>query len=147
MPKDRVHDPEFEIRFFESVLRRNPAYASVVERNPNNSLLCQISEEQAGPLAADPMESTLISDDATANAVIDWLVAHRTIPSYYVEHPIIPSALLRFRLGDNIDLVDPEIYGCTDAAPVRATIEGFTYQHGSLVVGLRLWPILTSIAT
>jgi predicted Zn-dependent protease len=31
MPKPKGHDPEFEIRFYESVLRRAPNYASVVE--------------------------------------------------------------------------------------------------------------------
>ena len=31
MPKQKAHDPEFEIRFFESVHRRNPSYATVVE--------------------------------------------------------------------------------------------------------------------
>jgi predicted Zn-dependent protease len=31
MAKLKTHDPEFEIRFFESVLRRDPNYASVVE--------------------------------------------------------------------------------------------------------------------
>ena len=31
MSKAKGHDPEFEIRFFESVLRRDPNYASVVE--------------------------------------------------------------------------------------------------------------------
>ena len=31
MSKTKGHDPEFEIRFFESVLRRAPNYASVVE--------------------------------------------------------------------------------------------------------------------
>ena len=31
MPKPKVHDPEFEIRFFESVLRKDPRYANVVE--------------------------------------------------------------------------------------------------------------------
>jgi Tfp pilus assembly protein PilF len=31
MPKDRAHDPEFEMKFFESVLRRDPTYANVVE--------------------------------------------------------------------------------------------------------------------
>ena len=31
MTREKVHDPEFEIRFFESVLRRSPADASVVE--------------------------------------------------------------------------------------------------------------------
>lgn len=31
MAKARTHDPEFEIRFYESVLRREPAYAAVVE--------------------------------------------------------------------------------------------------------------------
>jgi predicted Zn-dependent protease len=31
MAKKTAHDPEFEIRFFESVLRRSPGYANVVE--------------------------------------------------------------------------------------------------------------------
>lgn len=31
MPKTKAHDPEFEIHFFESVLRRNPSYAAVIE--------------------------------------------------------------------------------------------------------------------
>jgi predicted Zn-dependent protease len=31
MTKLKTHDPEFEIRFFESILRRDPNYASVVE--------------------------------------------------------------------------------------------------------------------
>ena len=31
MPKSHPTDPEFEIRFYESVLRRDPAYAIVVE--------------------------------------------------------------------------------------------------------------------
>jgi len=31
MARTKAHDPEFETRFFESVLRRNPNYATVVE--------------------------------------------------------------------------------------------------------------------
>src|SRR5688572_13100423 len=31
MPNIKTHDPEFETRFFESVLRRDPHYADVVE--------------------------------------------------------------------------------------------------------------------
>lgn len=31
MSKRDAHDPEFDIRFFESVLRRNPSYANVIE--------------------------------------------------------------------------------------------------------------------
>ena len=31
MSKPKTRDPEFEIRFFESVLRRDPSYASVIE--------------------------------------------------------------------------------------------------------------------
>jgi tetratricopeptide (TPR) repeat protein len=31
MAKEKTHDPEFDIRFFESVLRRAPAYANVIE--------------------------------------------------------------------------------------------------------------------
>jgi tetratricopeptide (TPR) repeat protein len=31
MPKKEAHDPEFEIAFFESVLRRAPSFANVIE--------------------------------------------------------------------------------------------------------------------
>jgi len=31
MPRTRAHDPEFEIGFFESVLRRNPGDTTVIE--------------------------------------------------------------------------------------------------------------------
>jgi Flp pilus assembly protein TadD len=31
MPKAKAHDPAFEIAFYESVLRRNPAYTAVIE--------------------------------------------------------------------------------------------------------------------
>jgi Flp pilus assembly protein TadD len=31
MPKTKNYDPAFEIAFFESVLRRNPGYTSVIE--------------------------------------------------------------------------------------------------------------------
>ena len=31
MPKEKAHDPEFDIRFFESVLRRSPNYTTAVE--------------------------------------------------------------------------------------------------------------------
>ena len=31
MPKNKAHDAEFDIKFFESVLRRGPNYADVVE--------------------------------------------------------------------------------------------------------------------
>jgi predicted Zn-dependent protease len=31
MPQESSHDPEFEIRFFESVLRRRPRYVRVLE--------------------------------------------------------------------------------------------------------------------
>jgi tetratricopeptide (TPR) repeat protein len=30
MPKEKAHDPSFEIEFFESVLRRDPKYAEVI---------------------------------------------------------------------------------------------------------------------
>ena len=31
MPRKEAHDPEFETRFFESVLHRSPSYAQVIE--------------------------------------------------------------------------------------------------------------------
>lgn len=119
----------------------NDTYAGVVTRNPDNSLLCRLSEEQTGPRDMDPLETTLISDSSTAEWVADWLVAHYTIPSYTADYLADPDVILKYRLGDNIDLVDTEIYGCSDSAPVRATIEKISYKRGSCTVGLRLWPL------
>lgn len=121
-------------------------FVGVTTRTPANSLFCRVSEELAGPLDADPIESTLITDQATADWVIDWLVAHRALPSYEVEYSATPATLLRAALGDNVDLVDEEIYGCDWDNPLRATIEAISYRSGACTVRLRLWPLLPSLS-
>ena len=119
---------------------------SVVTRTPQNSLLCQISEEQAGPRDYDPIDSTLVVDAATGNWVADWLVDHYALPSYYTEYEGASSVLLKYALGDNIDLVDTEIYGVTESNPVKATIEKIVYHRGYSLVGLRIWALFPSIS-
>lgn len=115
------------------------AYAGVVTRDPNNSLLCRASEEWFGPADHDPVESVVLPDEASAVWVADWLVEHRALPTYYAEYTASAEVLLYLRLGDPIDLVDEEIYGCTFDAPVRATVERVGYRRGQVTLGLRLW--------
>lgn len=122
-------------------------YAETIERDPTTNLLCQISEEQAGPRERSPLESTIIEDDEAATWVADWMVAHLTLPSYLVEYSGPAAILFKYRLGDNIDLIDEEITGCDRDNPIRASIEEIRYKRGSCTVLLRLWPLYQELAT
>lgn len=120
-------------------------FGGVQLRNPTTHLLCAISEEQAGPLEGDPIESTIVLDDATAVWVADWQVAHLAIPSYLVEYVGPASILFKFRLGDNVDVVDTEITGCSTDNPIRSTIEAIRYVRGKVTVTLRMWPLFADV--
>jgi len=121
-------------------------YRGVVHRDPTNSLICQISEEQAGPRDRDPIETPLIGTAGEATWVADWLVEHQAIPSYDKTYEGEPGILVKYRLGDNVDLVDEKIHGVTLAAPVKATIIGIERVSRSKVeVRLRIWALYPNL--
>ena len=120
-------------------------YERVLERNPNNSPICELSENQVGPRVGTPLESVILQSDTEAQAAADWLVRHVTTPAYRVQHPCSAELALRLRLGDRIDLVDPDIEG-SDVRPVRATVLVTTYSKGGCSVDLLLWPMWTALA-
>lgn len=128
--------------YFNSV---TSTYERVLERNPNNSPICELSEQQVGPRVASPLESVILQSDTEAAAAADWLVRHVTTPAYRVQHPCAAELALRLRLGDRIDLVDPDIEG-SDTNPVRATVLVVTYSKGGCSVDLLLWPMWTALA-
>lgn len=120
-------------------------YERVLERNPTNSPICDLSERQVGPRVGTPLESVILKTDGEATAIADWLVRHITTPAYRVQHPCSAELALRLRLGQRIDLTDPDIEG-SDTTPVRATVLAITYSKGGCSVDLLLWPMWTAFA-
>ena len=114
----------------------NDVYAGVAQRNPESSLLCAISDEQVGPREMAPLESVLVASEATAVYIIDWLVSHFSLPSYYVEYEGYSNLFLILNLGDNVRIFDPDI-----GKELTATVEVLRYTRGKVEVGLRIWAL------
>ena len=110
-------------------------YESVLIRSPNNSTICAYSREMFGYRGGEQIESNTIFDDATAAYVLDWMVAHKALPSYYVEYEGSPTLFFKMRRGDTIEITDQE-FGWDEE---KATIEKLTYRSGKTIIGLRVW--------
>lgn len=110
-------------------------FAKVAFRNAENSGICAYSRTLVGPRDLDPIESVYITDEGTAEYVIDWLVAHRALPSYLVEYEAHPVAFLTLRRGDPVTITDTD-FGWSDTP---ATVEAVEYRSGYASVTLRVW--------
>lgn len=110
-------------------------FESVRLRSPDNSGICSYSRAMFGYRTCTPIESLTIFDDSTANYVLDWMVAHQALPSYYVEYEGAPTLFFKMRRGDTIELTDEE-FGWEKE---HATIEKLTYRSGRTLIGLRVW--------
>jgi hypothetical protein len=111
-------------------------YNGVVTRTPSNDPTCRLSRDYVGARTYDTLESPLIQTDGEANYVIDWLVAHLSAASYYVEWEAFPWIFLFLVRGQTLWFTDPEFAWEAE----RATVETLEYVHGRAVVGLRVWP-------
>ena len=129
----------FTIKYdFDAV---NNNYKKIVTRNENNSALCKISREKFGKYDGDVLESIVIYDDAVASYVIDWMVSHFTLPSYYVEYAGSPSLIFLLKLGDNIRLTDSKV----NLSSALGTIEKIEYSKGQVILGIKLWLLYENI--
>lgn len=130
----------FSVRFGYDPLE--DTWAGYVERHPGNSALCDYSRSVLGARTQDPIESLWIHDESTANAVVDWLVAHRTLPSYDVDYDCTPQLVLRLVPGDNVQITDPEFGWKAQVATVIRT----TWRQARSTVTLRVWaPALAQV--
>ena len=123
----------FTLRYNYNALTDN--FMNTVTRNQNNSNLCLISQSRIGLREHSILDSVLIKDDITANAVIEWYVNHYTLPSYTVTY--IGSAKLFFmvQLGDNVQITDDKL----GIEKQKATIVGLNYSKGLLEIQFLLW--------
>jgi hypothetical protein len=134
-PKSSLYNV-FELRYAFNA--QDNSYGGVVERSPTNSRACQISEAMCGgKRVADTLDSPFIHTKRQADYVIDWMVAHYSLPAYDVEWACLPSLVTRYRPGMNIVYTDDKIAAFT-ACP--ATVLGFTYSRGGKSsIKLRVW--------
>ena len=126
---------DYEVRYSINPMERG--YGKVLTRDPTTSPACALAERSIGgrrPYGA--IESPYITSDAEAAYVIDWLVAHRSIPYYSVEWSCSPSMMFRFRLGENVRYTDPDFSSFTSCI---ATIVGFSFRRGECSVEFCVW--------
>lgn len=120
------------------------AFDSVAVRSPDNSVLCSRSAESVGLRYADPIEANEVHTDDAAGYVLDWLVYHTALPSYYLEYSIPLAYLMRLRLGWNVALTDSQL----DLDGITATVTRRLVRRGVGVVGLRIyWPALAGVGS
>jgi hypothetical protein len=110
-------------------------FTKIITRNPSNSDLCKASRDSFGHRPLNPIESMTIFDDAVAASVVDWIVDHRTLPSFYVEYSCLPFVFFLLRRGDNVHLTDDDFNWDEQVS----TIEKLTYSRGLVTMGLRVW--------
>lgn len=110
-------------------------YEGVAVADHTNNPICQISTQNIGMRQHETIQCPYINDDNTAGIVLDWLVSHLALPSYYVEYECIASALFSVSLGDNIKLTDSDF----SWEEMAATVVSITYKTGLVVLGIRVW--------
>jgi len=126
---------EFEVRYGFDLMTNS--YTGIVSRNPSNSPACRAALDMAGGVRPhDPLELPAIITEAQAVYVADWLVAHKAVPSYYVEWKCLPWVHHRYRLGQNVLYTDDKFSAFTS---VPAVIWRMTYSRGGHRIGLRIW--------
>ena len=119
----------------------NNNYRKIIIRNDENSPLCRISREKFGMYDGEVMESVVIYDHAVAAQVIDWMVSHYTLPSYYIEYSAMPAVKFLLNLGDNIRLTDHKM----NISNALGTITKIEYTKGQVVLGIKLWLLYENI--
>ena len=110
-------------------------YAKIVTVTADDSLLCSLSLNQMGHRPHDVIEARYIFDENTALYIVDWMVDHLTLPSYYVEYAASASMFVRVKPGDNVTITDSE-FGWDK---IQATVEKTSWDKGVCTLGLRVW--------
>lgn len=133
-PKSQLYN-EFEIRYAQNL--QDDTWGGVVLRSPANSQACLLSQQMtSGRRFKGTIDSPFIQSKTLADYMIDWMVAHLTLPWYDVTWTCVPSVLTRYRPGMNVRYTDPKFAAFTDA---DATILGFTYGRERSEITIRIW--------
>ena len=129
----------FTFRYNYNAITDN--YNSIIIRDSSNSPLCKISEDLYGRHDGDVIESVVVFDDKTANSVVDWMVSHQSLPSYYVEYTGSPSLYFKLMLGDNVNFTDEKL----GIYSQKSTVVKISYKKENVVIGLKMWILYTKL--
>jgi len=138
--KEEIYN-SFTLQYDYNAMEDN--YNKLIERNSNNNNLCSISESKMGKREMDVIQSINISNDITANYVIDWYTNHYTPPSYTISYVGSCRLFFLLKIGDNIELTDDKL----GLDKVKGTVTDLSYERGQTVVGFRLWLIYDVISS
>jgi len=131
-PKNQAFN-QFQIRYaFDNHL---DDFSASVSAGPTTHTVCDASSQAMGPRVDDVRESVTFRDPVTAGWVLDWLVAHKTLPTYYTEYGGSSSLFFLLRRGDTVQLTD----GDMKLSAATATVEKLVYERGFVRIGLRVW--------
>ena len=134
IPKEDIFN-SFVVRYAWDPL--SETFGGVIARDPSNDPVCHLSREDAGSRPADALESPFIQTADEAAYVIDWMVAHLAVPSYYVEWEAKPWVLLFLTRGDRIWYSDSARSWEAERAVVLTIGRE---EGGKVLLGLRVWP-------
>ena len=124
---------KFTLRYSFNAATNN--FDKLITAEPENNYTCEISRTKFGFREQAPLDSVVIYDDATARYVVDWLAAHYSLPSYYVEYEAAAGLFFALQVGDNVKITDDKL-GITE---VVCTVEKISYTHSRCVLGVRMW--------
>jgi len=110
-------------------------FTKVQVANKTTDSICEFSERTAGPRPYPAIDSIHIDTEEAADSVISWLVAHRTLPTLYLEYGGPAALFWLLRRGDTVSLTDRDF----EWDGVRATVERIEYQRSFVRLGLRVW--------
>jgi hypothetical protein len=115
--------------------RQVDQFTGYAEVDAGTSAICRASEGSLGRRVHPVVESIQIASDLSARQVLDWMAAHLTLTTWYVEYAGRPDLFFELRRGDTVELTDPD-FGWSAA---RATVERLSYRRAFLTLGLRVW--------
>jgi len=116
-------------------------YQKNITIDASNNKFCKMSEELFGKIEHDVIESIVLFDDETANYVLNWLAAHKSLPRYEVQYNVIASAVTFIDIGDNVQITDDEL-GWSN---VRATVTGIEYNRGNMILTFTAWILFDGV--
>lgn len=131
-PKGDVFN-SFTIRYGYNT--RLDEFTKVVEATPDTDGVLAVSRDACGLRPHPVIESVTIRQDLVAGYLLDWMVSHLSLPTYFVEYVGAAALFLTLRRGDTVLLTDEDLRW----REARATVETISYRRGMTTLGLRVW--------
>lgn len=114
-------------------------FKRVAVRSEDNSSLCAWSKDLVGgEQPQSDIDLITVTDDATANYLLDWRVEHSARPACDVTLEMYPEAWFMYRRGDPVRYTDPAVGFSNE----RALVIRRSWNKGRVELTFRVFPDL-----